>query len=109
MMTGNQHQQEILEVMAFQEAAGRAQHGLCHRSRLCRLPVGSWQADMIRRAARMVQAQTPADFRLAMQNPEAPVVFLASGAMVTSEIIERICVESPLGKMIVWETDEEAA
>lgn len=108
-MIDESKQQELLETLAFQEAALRAQQGLCHRSRLCRLPIGSWQADMIRRARHMAEAENPSDFRLAMQNPESSVVFLPQTAMITGEIIERICVESPLGKMIVWETDDVAA
>jgi hypothetical protein len=41
-----------------------------------------------------------------MQKPETAVIFLPQTAMVTAEIIERICIESPLAKMIIWETAE---
>lgn len=109
MKISDKQQQDILEVMAFQEAAERAQQGLCHRSSICRLPVGSWQADMIRQAQTEDLVTTPADLRHAMENPDRAIIFLSHEAMVTEEIIERICVESSLGKMIVWETDAAIA
>jgi len=97
---------ELLETLAFQEAAGSARHGFHHASRLARLPAGGWQAEMIRQAADVVVAEDAESLRAAMQKPETAVIFLPQTAMVTAEIIERICIESPLAKMIIWETAE---
>jgi len=96
----------LLETLAFQEAAEGALHGRQHASRLARLPAGGWQAEMVRRAADAVVAENAESLRTAMENPETVVIFLPQTAMVTAEIIERICAESPLAKMIIWETAE---
>jgi hypothetical protein len=105
MQVNQQEAAELLETLAFQEAAEGALHGRQHASRLARLPVGSWQAEIIGKSADIVTADTPESLRLAMAKPETVVIFLPQTAMVTGEIIERICAESPLSKMIIWETD----
>jgi hypothetical protein len=96
---------ELLKTLAVSHAAQSAQHGLQHASRLARLPVGSWQADVIRNAPDIKAANNPPELRTLMQNPDVAVIFLPRTAMVTAEIIERICAESPLNKMLIWETD----
>lgn len=96
---------ELLETLAFQEAAEGALHGRQHASRIARLPVDSWQAEIIRTSEDIVAVESAESLRAAMQKPETVVIFLPQTAMVTGEIIERICAESPLAKMIIWETD----
>lgn len=103
MSVNSRQAQEILETLAFQEAAESAQHGRQHYSRLARLPAGSWQSDMIRQSADVVVAESPETLRSAMVRPETAIIFLPHTAFVTAEIIERICSESPLSKMIIWE------
>ncbi|HEX2752512.1 MAG TPA: hypothetical protein VHP34_05290 [Alphaproteobacteria bacterium] len=97
---------ELLETLAFQEAAEGALHGRQHASRIAHLPAGGWQAEMIRQAADVAIVENAESLRAAMQKPETVVIFLPQTAMVTAEIIERICAESPLAKMIIWETAE---
>lgn len=96
---------KIIEHLALQTAADAAAHGVEHGSKVCRLPAGSWQADVIRRTPDMPQARDPMELRQAMADPSKPVVFLSREAVVTREVIDRICVENPLNKMIIWETD----
>lgn len=97
---------ELLETLAFQEAAEGALHGRQHASRIARLPAGGWQAEMIRQATDVVVVENAESLRVAMEKPETVVIFLPQTAMVTAEIIERVCAESPLAKMIIWETAE---
>ncbi len=96
----------LLETLAFQEAAEGALHGRQHASRIAHLPAGGWQAEMIRQAADVAVVENAESLRAAMQKPETVVIFLPQTAMVTAEIIERICAESPLAKMIIWEMAE---
>jgi len=95
----------ILEHLALQAAGDSAQHGPDHGSMVCRLPANSWQADIIRKSSDMPQALNPMELRRAMQDPALPVIFLSREAIVTREVIDRICTENPLNKMIIWETD----
>lgn len=95
---------DILETLAFQEAADGALHGKQHNCRLARLNPGSWQVEMIRQSGDVATVESATDFRTAMASPDIAVIFLPQTAMITAEIIERICSESPLSKMIIWET-----
>ena len=95
----------ILEHLALQSAADSGAQGLDHGSTICRLPVKSWQADIIRKTPNMPQALNPAELRRAIQDPEVTVIFVPEEAIVTRDVIDRICVENSLRKMIVWETD----
>lgn len=97
---------ELLETLAVSHAADKSTHGLQHASRLARLKVNSWQADMIRGSSEIRTANNPPELRALMGDPEATVIFLPQSAMITAEIIERICSESSLNKMIIWETDD---
>ena len=105
MAVGSQQAKEILETLAFQEAAEGAQQGRQHYSRLARLPAGSWQAELIRQSPDVTVAESPETLRRAMEAADSPVIFLPQTAIVTADVIERICAESPLSKMIIWETD----
>ncbi len=95
----------ILENLALQKAGDTAQHGVEHGSTICRLPAKSWQADIIRKSPDMLQARNPMELRQAMKDPAKPVIFLSTEAIVTRDVIDRICAENPLNKMIIWETD----
>lgn len=104
MQVNQKEARELLETLAFQEASESALHGKQHASRIARLPVDSWQAEIIRQSSDIVIAESAESLRAAMQKPETVVIFLPQTAMVTGEIIERICAENPLAKMIIWET-----
>lgn len=95
---------ELLETLAVHHAADKLQHGLQHGSRIAKLEVNSWQADIIRNSPDIRTAQNPTELRVLMEDPGAAVIFLPRSAMVTADIIERICAEAPLNKMIIWET-----
>jgi hypothetical protein len=95
----------ILELLALQGVSEGACRGPDHGSTICRLPVKSWQADILRTAPDVPQALDPMGLRKAMQDPGMPIIFVPEEAIVTREVIERICVENPLNKMIIWETD----
>lgn len=105
MPVNTQQAKDILETLAFQEAAESAQQGRQHHSRLARVPAGSWQAELIREAPDVALAESAEGFREAMAAPDNAVIFLPQSAFVTADIIEQICRESPLSKMIIWETD----
>jgi hypothetical protein len=104
MKMSAQEANEILETLALSHAADKSQHGLQHGSRIARIEVNSWHADKIRNSE-VSTANNPAELRALMENPDAAVIFLPQTAMVTAEIIERICAEAPLNKMIIWETN----
>lgn len=106
MPVTQQQAREILETLAFQDAAETAHQGRQHFSRLARLAAGSWQADMIRQSADVHTADSAETFRAAMAQPDVAVIFLPQTAFVTADIIERVCRESPLSKMIIWETGD---
>lgn len=97
---------ELLETLAVNHAAGKATHGLQHASRVARLQVNSWQADILRGSSEIKTANNPPELRELMKNPEPAVIFLPQSAMITAEIIERICSESSLNKTIIWETND---
>lgn len=96
---------ELLETLAINHAAEFSQQGTQHFSRVAKLAVSSWQADIIRASHDIVQAHNPDDLAKLMQEAGHAVIFLPQSAMVTAEIIERICRECPLNKMIIWETN----
>ena len=96
---------EILETLAVQDAADTARHGMQHGSRIARLQVSSWQAEIIRHSPEIKLARTPVEFRALMEDPAAHVIFLPQDAFITAEIIDRICAESPFNKMVIWETN----
>jgi len=98
--------QELLEIMAFHEAADSSQAGIQHGTRIGRIAVNSWQAEMIRKSQSVATAETPQALRDFMAAPGVAVIFLPQSAMVTAESIERICRESSLDKVIIWETDQ---
>ncbi|MDP2204696.1 MAG: hypothetical protein Q8K65_00135 [Alphaproteobacteria bacterium] len=104
MPVNAQEAKDILETLAFQTAAEGAQQGRQHYSRVAHLPAGSWQAELIGRSPDVTTADSAETLRAAMGQPDVAVIFLPQTAFVTADIIERICCESPLSKMIIWET-----
>lgn len=66
MPVNTQQAKELLETLAFQEAAEGAQQGRQHFSRLARLPAGSWQADTIRQSPDITTAESAETLRAAM-------------------------------------------
>lgn len=95
---------DVLETLAIHNAADNSRHGMHHGSRVARLQVNSWQAEIIRHSPEIKTAMNPAEFRALMQDPQHHVIFLPQSAVITADIIERICVENPLNKMVIWET-----
>jgi len=96
---------EVLEALALGAAAEVSTQGQQHASRLAKLKRGSWQAEVIRQAPDIKPAMNATELRVAMEDSQIAVIFLPQQAMVTAEIIERICAQSPFNKMIIWETD----
>jgi hypothetical protein len=101
-----QEARDLLQTLAVNHAADSAQHGFDHASRVARLKVNSWQADVIRGAVDIRAANNPPELRVLMADPKVAVIFLPQSAMVTADIIDRICSESALNKMIIWETND---
>ena len=97
---------ELLETLALNHAAEFSRQGQQHYSRVAKLAVNSWQADIIRASSEIAVAENPVELRRLMEEPAPAVIFLPQSAMVTSEIIERICAEAVLNKMIIWETND---
>jgi len=107
MMTSHEDTvNRMLAHLALQKATEGAHQSASHGSTLCRIPKGSWQADTIRKSADMPQAHSPMDLRQMTQDPAMPVIFVPADAALTLDAIERICAESPLNKMIIWEADQ---
>lgn len=96
---------EVLETIAVQHAADKSMQGSQHMSRLARLTPGSWQAEVIRNAPSARTAMNATELRELMGDPDVAVIFLPHKAAVNAGIIERICSESSLNKMIIWEAD----
>lgn len=97
---------EMLETLAFREAAGHMPSATGHNSRIARVASRSWHARVIAQAKGVAHAATPDELRALMDDPAVPVIFLPHDAMVTAAIIQQACLQSGLGKMLVWETDE---
>jgi hypothetical protein len=95
---------EILKTLAIHQAADRAAHGVQHGSRIARIEVGSWQAEIIRASSEIRSALDSDTLRALMGDRNIAVIFLPQEALVTAEIIDRICYESPFNKMIIWES-----
>lgn len=106
MTINTQEARDLLQTLAVNHAADSARHGLDHASRIGRLRVNSWQADVIRGASDIRAANNPPELRVLMADPSAAVIFLPQSAMVTADIIDRICSESALAKTIIWETND---
>ena len=81
---------KILEHLALQSSGDMASKGMNHGSTICRLPLKSWQAEILRSMKEMPQAMNPMELRRLMQNPDMPVIFVPHDAMVTRDIIDRI-------------------
>lgn len=96
---------EVLETIAVQQAADKSMQGMQHMSRLAKLAVNSWQAEVIRNAPSVRIANNATELRELMGDPEAAVIFLPRTAAVNAGIIERICSESVLNKLLIWEAD----
>ena len=95
---------KLLQDLAVKHAADKSLQGMQHFSRLAKVAVGSWQADKLR-GSDIKSANNPTELRELMEDPDVSVVFLPHAAFVTADIIEKICVQSPLNKMIIWETN----
>lgn len=67
MQVNQKEARELLETLAFQEASESALHGKQHASRIARLPVDSWQAEIIRQSSDIVIAESAESLRAAMQ------------------------------------------
>ena len=92
---------KILEHLALQAAGDSGSQGLDHGSMICRLPVKSWQADVIRKTPDIPQALNPAELRKVMQSPDAAIIFVPEEAIVTEDVLDRICAENPLNKTVM--------
>jgi hypothetical protein len=103
MEVNAQEARQLLESVAISHAADKSQQGLQHASRLARLQVGSWQADVIRNSPEIRSANNPPELRALMADRDVAIVFVPQSAMVTAEIIERTCAESSFNKLIIWE------
>ena len=106
MTINAQEARDLLQTLAVNHAADYARHGFDHASRVARLKVNSWQADIIRGAADIRPANNPPELRALMADPNVALIFLPQSAMVTADIIDRICSESALSKTIIWETND---
>lgn len=96
---------DILRTLAMHQAADESELGVQHASRVARLRVNSWQAEIIRHSHEIKTANDAAELKSLMADRDTDVIFLPQSAPITSEIIERICAESPFDKMIIWETN----
>lgn len=105
MKTKPEEIRDILRTLAVHQAADESELGAQHASRVAKLQVNSWQAEIIRNAQEIKSANDAQELRSLMEDRDAAVIFLPQSAPITAEIIDRICAESPFDKMIIWETN----
>jgi hypothetical protein len=97
---------QLLENLAFLDAADTGRQGTRHGSRVARVIPGSWQADIIRESASVETVFNPSELKAAMGKQDIAIIFLPQTAMITAPLIDEICATSPFDKTIIWETDD---
>ncbi|HYD17623.1 MAG TPA: hypothetical protein VEF76_03995 [Patescibacteria group bacterium] len=103
MQVNAKYMRDVLQTLALHEATDAADAGVRHGSRIARIAPKSWQAEIIRTTVDLKSANDPASFKTLMDDRDVPVIFLPHDALITAEIIDRICRESPFNKMVIWE------
>ena len=100
------YESDILETLALQEAVQTAPlTGLGgHGSRIACIQSGGWQSEVIRGMDGIEIAQTIEILRQLMSKPGLAAIFIPHTAIINGDIINRICRESGLDKLIIWET-----
>ncbi len=93
---------ELLEVLAFQQAATDA-HSVGCNSRFARVVPDSWQARLFAQMPDVRHVSDLADFARAMAEPSSPVLFIANHVTIDAAAIARACAHSGHDKAIVWE------
>ena len=94
---------EVLETLAFQQAAAAANTAKRHNSRIARIAPDSWQARLFRQMPDLRHVADLADFERAMADAAMPVLFIGDEVTVDAAAIERICAASGHDKTIIWE------
>ena len=94
------YESDILETLALQEAVQTAPlTGLGgHGSRIACIQSGGWQSEVIRGMDGIEI------LRQLMSKPGLAAIFIPHTAIINGDIINRICRESGLDKLIIWET-----
>lgn len=103
MKMSQQQAQEIIETMAFQHAAENAETAAGHSSRILRVEKGGWHGQVIAANPAIPHTLTAEAFKKAFDDIDMPVIFIPAAALITHEIVMRICRESGLDKIVIWE------
>ena len=94
---------EILETLAFQQAAADARPGAGHNSRIARVAPGSWQARLLRQMPDLRHVADIDDCTRAMADASAPVMFISDEVTIDAAALARTCPASGHDKTIIWE------
>lgn len=94
---------EILESLAFREAAAAVTPAAGHNSRIARVAPGSWQARLLAENADLRHVRDFDDLRAALADPAAPVLFIGDAVVLSAAALDRACAAAGLDKIIIWE------
>ncbi len=94
---------EVMETLAFQQAAGAASTGARHNTRIARVVPDSWQARLFRQMPELRHVRDIADCERAMAEAGAPVLFIGDAVTIDAAALARICAASGHDKTIIWE------
>lgn len=101
---------ELLDKIGSVAAQKKAMEGGCkflpHGSRLFCVPKG-WESDMIRGDKSVTSCATMLELEAAVQDADARVLFIPSGALLADADIEKICQRNGITKTLFKEVREE--
>ena len=93
---------EVAAVVAQQNAMERGCVFLPHGCRLFKVEEG-WESAMIRNDKGVAACDTLLVLEEALRNPEAKIIFIPEGAMITGQDIEKICQRNGVTKTLFRE------
>ena len=105
-MTESQSQEaaaDMLERLAFQHVAGIAKTGIDHASRIAYVSQDEWQTALLRRSSAVKVVSSHDQLAEAMDCRDVAAVMVLSEAGIDQKALERVCRDSPFGKMIICE------
>jgi len=103
MNANNKKISDVIDSLALQEAGDNSKKAFDHGSTICRLPTNSWQVEIILSNDDLPKVKTPEELREFMKAAEDPIVFITKESFITEDTLEKICIESPLNKIIIIE------
>ncbi|MDD9900144.1 MAG: hypothetical protein OXT65_04125 [Alphaproteobacteria bacterium] len=99
---------DVLEHMAFGQAADAARPSADHASRVVRLPHGCWQAKIIADSRDTITVRTVDECRAALEHLELAVIFVPHDAGLSHDRIADLCRVTSRSYLFVLEAAPEA-